>query len=777
MTSHTSNPARLRSLLVFAVLCAAIARFIPLDPAMPGPTLDDGWAIAMNQAVSQGLQFGRDLVFTFGPYASVYTRLYHPQTDTLMLGGSLLLALAFGFSVMVLARRSQWFWIAVTGLAVAATGDKDALLYGVALASCLAFLELIENGDDTGGSHFLIAVFVLAPFGLLPAIKGTMFILSVGMLGTCVFAALWLRRWGLALTCAIVPAAVLFVAWLLAGQSASSLPAYVLGIADVSSGYSEAMSLDGPSSDILVYLGAAALFVGVSAFTRGAAGTVRVLRVAAVSLFLFVAFKGGFVRHDAHVLMSASALTLGASLLAMISRARAATLLLVACLLASLGMSERYGGSIAHLALTWRDTYASLWKGLRTRTSHPEDLGRRYAEALKAINHQLALPALEGTTDVYSYGQSYLLASDNHWNPRPVLQSYSAYTPRLLELNRRHLTTADRPQNIFFRLEPLDGRFPATDDGASWPALLANYTPVAATAGYLQLEARAQAVIPAPLEPLGPLRRVRLGEDVPVPNSDRPVFITVRPVPSLLGRLQALLFKPNSLHMRVTLASGAVHSYRLVSGTAATPFLLSPLVDQTSAFSLLFGATRMLQGNAVRAVAFETAGTWRSWRDEIGVEFHQAGARELGQGAERLGSRGKLQEVETGARLGRNCDGSIDTIDARPAREVTAVEPSLLRVSGWLAASAKDGVLPQATQIFLEDGSGRRLVFSTARAGREDVAKYFQRPSLADSGFELLADVSGLSGTITIGLLLQTGETTYDCANIRSELKILRRDP
>jgi len=38
----------------------------------------------MNQAIAQGLSFGDDIVFTFGPYASVYTQLYHPATVRLM---------------------------------------------------------------------------------------------------------------------------------------------------------------------------------------------------------------------------------------------------------------------------------------------------------------------------------------------------------------------------------------------------------------------------------------------------------------------------------------------------------------------------------------------------------------------------------------------------------------------------------------------------------------------------------------------------------------------
>ena len=67
----------LQALLLVTAVCA----LVPFAPLMPGQSLDDSWVYGINQAVAQGLAIGRDIVFTVGPYASIYTGGYHPGTD------------------------------------------------------------------------------------------------------------------------------------------------------------------------------------------------------------------------------------------------------------------------------------------------------------------------------------------------------------------------------------------------------------------------------------------------------------------------------------------------------------------------------------------------------------------------------------------------------------------------------------------------------------------------------------------------------------------------
>jgi hypothetical protein len=78
-----------------ALLASCIAVFTAFSPGMPAPGLDPSWMLAMNQAVAQKLAIGREIVFTFGPYASIYTKSFHPATDHLMVMGGLYLGFCF----------------------------------------------------------------------------------------------------------------------------------------------------------------------------------------------------------------------------------------------------------------------------------------------------------------------------------------------------------------------------------------------------------------------------------------------------------------------------------------------------------------------------------------------------------------------------------------------------------------------------------------------------------------------------------------------------------
>jgi hypothetical protein len=85
------------------------------------------------------------------------------------------------------------------------------------------------------------------------------------------------------------------------------------------------------------------------------------------------------------------------------------------------------------------------------------------------------LPALDGSVDVYPTEQAMVLAHGLQYRPRPVFQSYMAYTPALEAANAAALRGPAAPDWVLFHLRPIDGRLPALDDAASWPELLARY--------------------------------------------------------------------------------------------------------------------------------------------------------------------------------------------------------------------------------------------------------------------------------------------------------------
>src|SRR5690606_27676607 len=96
--------SRISDLFIISIIFAA---FIPINPVMPAMGLDPSWRLAINQAVVQGLHFGRDIIFTYGPYASIYTKTYHPGTDHLMMIGGLVIAIGYSLLLLDLFHKTK----------------------------------------------------------------------------------------------------------------------------------------------------------------------------------------------------------------------------------------------------------------------------------------------------------------------------------------------------------------------------------------------------------------------------------------------------------------------------------------------------------------------------------------------------------------------------------------------------------------------------------------------------------------------------------------------
>jgi hypothetical protein len=215
---------------------------------------------------------------------------------------------------------------------------------------------------------------------------------------------------------------------------------------------------------------------------------------------------------------------------------------------------------------------------------------------------------VEGTTDVYSYLQAPLLASGRLWSPRPIFQSYQAYTPELVRLNADHLRGDRAPDNIAFRVEPIDNRLPALDDGLSWPLLMRNYSLTGNVDAFIYLKKKKSPPEDRPATEIYSGEHM-LGSDVSVPETNEPVFAEIDVQPTLLGRLWTILYKPPDLQIFVSLANGRKMTYRFIRGIAKAGFVISPLVEDGNDFIALNTADRdALTTKRVKSFALSPVG-------------------------------------------------------------------------------------------------------------------------------------------------------------------------
>lgn len=622
-----------------------VAIFVPLNPVMPQKGLDPSWELAMNVAVDQHMSFGKDIMFTYGPYASISTRMYHPATDRRMVWGSLLFAVSYGTALLFLARGRKRYLVVVLLLFLATFGSSLLLLSTYPFLFLVCILAKI-NGDAPAAVASLrwwqavAMVVMLTAMGMLLLVKGG-FLLPVGVSLALPFIYLLYRaRFWQAFFLISIPIAAAAAFWAIAGQSLANLPAFLRGISLLTSGYTEAMS-----AVMEVYLPKAATYgsffaasalicLSVTLSAKLKAAPKWMLGCACVVLLLVI-FKLGFIRPDysGHLPLAFSSVAVMILIISFhyVDRYLIVSLCIVFAFIAVdyirldpvLGReveakfgygtasggkrrieiaafcSERAIGSLSRTAFqNLRNTYGGAWEGLRSRLSRSNTLQDQFERSLAGIEREHPLAPLPGTADIYSYEQSLLFASKDRWDPRPIFQSYSAYTPALARMNEQHLRGADAPDWVWFKLQNIDGRLPPLEDGVSWPALFDNYRFVSYDGQFVLLR-KAQYLQAASKYDEVDTQTCKTGATVSLPNTNEPLFAEVQMKPTLAGRVLIALFKPPELQIVLGLKDGGSRHYRVISNMMTTGFFVSPLVSNTSDFALLAAGHPLSQDSGI----------------------------------------------------------------------------------------------------------------------------------------------------------------------------------
>jgi hypothetical protein len=442
--------------------------------------------------------------------------------------------------------------------------DGDSRLYALVLAYLLA---------RRGGSALvrIVAPAVLAGLVLVKFSAGVAALLALGLAG---LEDLTRRR-------APVPwcaaAAALVGLWLLCRQPLVALPAFLRGSLLVAGGYPEGLSLG--SDDGLVDVGLLASAAACTAFAAlrgGLPGDRRQVVVGGAGLLAVggLLVRAGLVRQDAgHVLLALAAFAAAYCLVAVRARGRwTAPVALVVAATFLLGLGRTQPGPVAAVGRRCLEAPLRLLVGALALVD-----GRRDAERAAALEevrrlHPIAARA-RGRVDLYPARFLVALAPGLDYAPRPVWQSYAAFTPELLERNTARLRGESPPDSVLVQLDPVDGHLATQEDGPSWPLLRAGYD-VVGRDEYTLLLARRAAPRRARVEPLS-AARVGFGALVEVPPGG-PVWATIDVQPTLTGRALRAAWKAPPLILQVNHADGVATLHRFVRATGRAGFVLSP---------------------------------------------------------------------------------------------------------------------------------------------------------------------------------------------------------
>ena len=576
------KPNRLGDFLLWLLIALAIFTF----PRPPALELDSSWRMALGYAFTKNLQWGTDLVFTYGPLGFLMGKTYWGQLFWEMVGWQAFQAMVFSFLLLSEGKRLQgvarFFYFAFVLLLGVIYEDA---LHMIAIA--LLGWRVIRRADEESPRAQLWAAALLAVLG---AVKFTNLMFAGVAVALAAALALYRRAPRAAALNLGVFAGTTLVIWLLCGQNPLNFPAYVVSSLQVSSGYNDGMSLPTAANVLVTGLLVAALVVAylvlhVRASTRRA---FALANVALCSAFLFLNWKHGFVRADGHLIgfficallpiTAFPALLADAPALRWIRQA----LLLPAGILCLVGIEQALPGNFRGSANQLMDhvwgrvSNISHWSYFR-QTLRDQMLVQRKASQLDKVNATVG----RATIDIIGHQQAIAIFNKLNYHPRPVFQSYSAYSAPLARRNLDFYASKDAPEYVLLTIETLDGRLPTMDDPLLLNYLLHAYDYVLTEKTWQLWRRRPDA--PAP-ETVAPRRlttkELAFGETLDVSDrAQQPTWITVDLQPSLFGRIRKFLYKQPLVHLVVEDTAGLTSRYRLPPDEGRAGFILNPLIE------------------------------------------------------------------------------------------------------------------------------------------------------------------------------------------------------
>lgn len=544
--------------LDWLLVALVAATSVPTATLAGGDLVDGSWILGLSWAHDQGLAWGRDLAFTYGPLGFVRQAVpFSPWLVAVAVVFGLLtfVALAAAVRLVTACVGTLWSWV-ITALACGVAGllpEQTAPLVAVFLWCWLLVAATPFTPRGTSVAYALLG----AAAGVLTLVKFNLGTTTVALVLVAAVAGRWRRDVPLGAGGALLG---WLIAWLLAGQPVGSAYAWLTDSIEIARGYAYAMGnfTDDPwawPALVAAALTAAALAVGGHRWGRRFPWRPRVVLALLLVLLLVSAGLQAFVRFDpGHVALFflitapvALAVVAGApwpdSAPAWAGPLPATGVTALVSVIPLLALVGSAGGTqppwqVARWPSPWHPvTSVRDLAGESVLVANETARQERLASLRASFMAQAAVPPEVAAAVAGRPGHAEpqavaaLWAVGGRWRPVPVFQTYQAYTASLDRLNADALVGPDAPEVVLRQNVAPEGRNPLWEAPEQQVQLLCRYRQDVAGGGWQALsrgEDRCGAAIA-----LG-RAELRAGDPVPVPTA--PDALVTATVESADGR-------------------------------------------------------------------------------------------------------------------------------------------------------------------------------------------------------------------------------------------------
>lgn len=567
-------------------------------PGFPAVELDPSWRMALGRFFQEGRQFGTEVVFTYGPLGWTMGKTYWGGQWASLITWHVVQALVFtaviywnGYRLHGYQRVFFFIFFFTLGM-----GYEDSTHQTIV---AFAGLELIRRSNESWrwsslGLIALLVVLALSKFTDL--MLATVLVLMAGAL------ELWTRRRYWALRVPAIYLGFFLLGWKLCGQHLTNLPAYFRSSWEISQGYQDTMGTSCPPLQLatgltVAFLVVTALLLNLAAHPERLRGTVLTL---ATGGYLLINWKHGFIRADGHqvgfyfaaltVIVTAPLLVGEAPRFRVLRNLLFAAAGVLAVIGVDLVLPGVGRGVLGGAQAEFNRNFMFFLGQENTRGLYESRLQREK----DATNLMRTKPLVQqASVDVLGFEQAVAMVNDLNYQPRPILQGYSAYTPYLARLNHDYYASDRAPEFVLFKLQSIDYRLATMDDPHVLRLLIHRYTYLFTELGYTVWQRNPGPFDAAAFEPK-PVRAttVRLGQKLDVADlADQHLWVEINYRFSLLGKLRRFLFKPPLVQLRITDDKGVESVHRLPQPIGRAGFMLNPVIEDLHDYMRAAGGT------------------------------------------------------------------------------------------------------------------------------------------------------------------------------------------
>jgi hypothetical protein len=581
-----------RTAVIFAFLLAIHMFSFPLVvyPFLEdkGPSwigLDPSWQMTLNYARLHGWSFGKDIIFTYGPLGFLSTHYGLGISRWVFVCFDLFVIVNFYFIFRDFLLKTTDLFLGILTLLMI------VLLPGSFYGSGLSWIMLLFVGywlyrtyeNPTWKSFgFLLFLVTLSFFIKMNTGLLGMIFLCLHLLNLAFFKKInWLKA-------AIILVTQFVLLWICSIFLQVSLPGYVKGTMEIISGYNDVMYLEqkhpGIEGNILLVFYGALAFLAVYGFVLFKSKKTPALFFVVFAFgFLFLLKKQSMVRNDVQHLkefFSYAPFFLLTGMLALLPLARqriftyAAFFTALVCLLFNLE-----GKTLGDLVSGRFANHAKYLEAFSDYNQHPDfyQANKRYIPTvvLQKIGNQ--------SIDDFPWDGAYLLENKLHYTPRPVFQSYTAYTEYLEKKNLAFYQDSP-PSFVLYDYDGIDGRYGFNEESLVNLFISGNYfvaDSFTSNERWRLLLQKKPLVTPLNFVP----SKTETKNSVDIINIDSTVFLKINLAYNLRGRAKAFLSKPSPVYISYFKEDGSSQTFKTSVALLKTGLVVDRFVSTTKDFA------------------------------------------------------------------------------------------------------------------------------------------------------------------------------------------------